>query len=45
MIFVSAMDEEQDELKGLAMGAVDYVSKPIDRNELLDKLAAYFLQT
>ena len=29
VIFVTSMDEEQDEAKGLAMGGVDYVTKPI----------------
>ncbi len=29
VIFVTAMDEELDELRGFALGAVDYVRKPI----------------
>ncbi|HHB93146.1 MAG TPA: hybrid sensor histidine kinase/response regulator [Thioploca sp.] len=29
VIFVSAMDSEMDEAKGLELGAVDYISKPI----------------
>jgi len=28
VIFVTAMGEEQDEVKGLALGAVDYIAKP-----------------
>ncbi len=28
IIFVTAMDKEQDEAKGLALGAVDYIPKP-----------------
>ncbi len=29
VLFVSARDEEQDEAKGLALGAIDYIVKPI----------------
>lgn len=29
VIFVTAMDQEEDETKGLAMGAIDYLTKPI----------------
>jgi diguanylate cyclase (GGDEF)-like protein len=29
VIFISAMDEDQDETKGLELGAVDYITKPI----------------
>lgn len=29
VIFLSAMDEEEDEERGLSMGAVDYITKPI----------------
>lgn len=29
VIFITAMDDEADEAKGLSMGAVDYIAKPI----------------
>jgi diguanylate cyclase (GGDEF)-like protein len=29
VIFVTAMDQEEDETKGLALGAIDYLTKPI----------------
>ena len=29
VLFVSARDEEEDEAKGLALGAIDYIIKPI----------------
>ncbi len=32
VIFLTAMTEEQDEAKGLALGAVDYVTKPFSPN-------------
>ncbi|MEW6427952.1 MAG: response regulator [Thermodesulfobacteriota bacterium] len=31
IIFISALREEQDEAKGLALGAVDYLFKPVSR--------------
>ena len=30
IIFVTALTSEQDEFKGLALGAIDYITKPID---------------
>lgn len=30
VIFITALGEEQDQLKGLSMGAVDYIQKPIN---------------
>jgi len=35
VIFVTARDAQQDILKGFSVGAVDYVAKPININELL----------
>ncbi|MEJ2407612.1 MAG: response regulator [Candidatus Thiodiazotropha sp.] len=38
VIFVSALSEMQDKLKGFDMGAVDYVTKPFQREELLARV-------
>jgi putative two-component system response regulator len=38
VIFVSAMSEMQDKLKGFELGAVDYVTKPFQREELLARV-------
>lgn len=38
VIFLSAMGQKQDVLKGLSLNAVDYLVKPVDFDELLGKL-------
>jgi response regulator RpfG family c-di-GMP phosphodiesterase len=38
VIFVSAMSETQEKLKGFDIGAVDYVTKPFQREELLARV-------
>lgn len=35
VIFLSALDEAQDKVKGLQSGAVDYISKPLHQEEVL----------
>ena len=35
VIFLSAMNELQDRLRGFEVGAVDYISKPFEREEVL----------
>lgn len=39
VIFVSALDESIDKLRGFGAGAVDYVTKPIDAPELLARVS------
>jgi CheY-like chemotaxis protein/class 3 adenylate cyclase len=41
IIFVTARDDEQDEETGLAIGAVDYISKPISRPILLTRVKTH----
>ena len=38
VIFVTSKEDKESELKGLQLGAVDYLTKPIDREILLVKL-------
>jgi putative two-component system response regulator len=41
VIFVSAMSEMQDKLRGFDIGAVDYVTKPFQREELLARVRTH----
>lgn len=41
VIMVSAVDEEDDVQKCLAMGAVDYVTKPFDTEALKDRVRTH----
>src|SRR5687768_11933580 len=36
VVFLTALGEEQDKAKAFAVGAVDYVTKPIFKNKLLE---------
>lgn len=38
VIFLTAMDEEKDKSRALSFGVVDYITKPIDKSELLTKV-------
>ncbi|MBF0195365.1 MAG: response regulator [Magnetococcales bacterium] len=40
IIFVTAMDGESDEIKGFALGAVDYVTKPISQSILKARVSS-----
>ena len=41
VIFVSALSEMQDKLKGFDLGGVDYVTKPFQRDELLARVRTH----
>jgi putative two-component system response regulator len=41
VIFVSALSEMQDKLKGFELGGVDYVTKPFQREELLARVRTH----
>ncbi len=41
VIFVSAISETQEKLKGFDIGAVDYVTKPFQREELLARVRTH----
>lgn len=40
VIFISALDEVADKVKGLELGAADYVAKPFNRHEVLARVRA-----
>ena len=43
VIFLTAMIDPQDEAKGLALGAVDYIIKPFSRGLLLKRVEMHLL--
>lgn len=40
VVMITAKDQETDRIWGLRQGARDYVVKPVDENELMDKIMA-----
>ena len=40
VIFLTAKTQEGDETKGFELGAVDYITKPVDQAELMGKIKA-----
>jgi len=45
VIFVTARDTEEDIVRGLNLGADDYITKPVRRNEFLARVAAVMRRT
>lgn len=41
VLFLSAMDDVTDKLKGFAVGGLDYITKPIDEAELLARVTTH----
>ncbi len=41
VIFLTALSENEDELKGLKLGAVDYITKPIQLPILLARIETH----
>ncbi len=41
IIFMTALAETADKVKGFRLGAVDYITKPIDREELLARIKTH----
>ena len=41
IIFLSAMTQAEDKIKGLDLGGADYVTKPFDRGEVLARVKAH----
>ena len=44
MIFLTARDEENDIVKGLELGAEDYITKPFSVRELVARVNRVFLR-
>ena len=38
VIFITAMEEQRDKIKGLNLGAVEYITKPFSTRDLLEKI-------
>ena len=45
VIFITAMDEQRDKIKGLNLGAVEYITKPFSTRELLEKIKEVLIST
>ena len=41
VIFVTAMESSEDKEKGLALGAVDYIAKPVSPDTVLETVKQY----
>ena len=41
VIFLSALDEAKDKVKGLELGAVDYIAKPFDPDEVIARVETH----
>ena len=41
MIFLSALDDTDDKIKGLSMGAVDYIAKPFQAEEVIARVETH----
>ncbi len=41
VVFVSALNESDDVIRGLSMGAIDYVTKPFNADELVPRINNY----
>ncbi len=41
VIFLSALDDTDDKIKGLSMGAVDYIAKPFQSEEVIARVETH----
>lgn len=41
VLFLSALSEQEDIVHGFQLGAVDYITKPFNRNELLERVKTH----